>query len=822
MTETSGDRRRQVTIDELRAAAAAGDPAAQLDLADRHWFGDGVKRDPEAAYGWMRKAAEAGLAEAQSKVGFFLTYGFGVAPDPKGALRWFLKGLRGGYAKAGYNLGDAYWKGSHVTRSPRRAWFFFSKAVELGQEAAHYGLAALTYKGLGVPRDVPKSLDHLRRALRSGDTLAIVEVGRLFRCGDASPEDLAEAEARALTLHRPGDLDSLRPLFELRREATPLPPRPPSLDAVLAELDRRQAIGREPNPPELDEAGLAALREKAGAGDAESAYLLGRVLLCSARADHPAALEALLAAAEAGHAAAAFHAGTLLFQGWGVPQDEPRAVALLERAARAGNADAARFLGLAFDGHMGAPPRPSEEGLAWWREAARLGDRHACGYLERLATRELEPWDDLVGEQAVLLLRLFAVRGDQDAARSLARTLRRLGGRERVGEAAYWLRKASRRDPAAARLLGQLYGQELGGDLGDTTATAWLALAAEESGPGAPDGEAATTLAQAFLDGRGVPCDPALAILLTERAARVGFGPGARLRGEIAEDGLGVPPDAALATEWYRRAAELGDRTAMVRLAYRLFDGTAVAPDAREAFHWLERGVTAGETEGCSLLAVMLFRGEGTDPDPARARRLFVGAGDISRLPALFTSLEDEALRFRRVATEPRDLKRQAAEAAADPASISADAALEAGLLIWNGEGGLVVDEILAAELFRAAAEKGNALAAACLSHALRRAEDGEGEAEWLERAADAGLAGAKRHLAYRLVRKGRARYRDARILALLESAAEANDAVACHQVAQLLERSDAPDDGSRGARILELRRRAKEAGCWPEPPAPA
>ncbi len=672
------DRRR--SIEEVRAEAESGSAEAQLDLADRFMLGDGVERDPEAAYRWLRKAAEAGLAEAQSKVGFCLFYGHGAELDPRSGLRWFLKGLRGGYAKAGYNLGDAYWKGRHVARRPRRAWFFFSRAVALGQEDACYGLAALAYSGLGVPKDVPKSVEYLRRAVRSGAAEAMASMARLFRLGTVGLEELAEAEARALALHVPGDLDSLQALFLLRREATPRPPRPETLDAVLEELRRRQALDGEP-------------------------------------ADH-----------------------------------------------------------------------------------------HVRG-LEQIA---------------VPLLRLGAAGGDLEAVRTLARTLQELGGRKYTDEALYWLHGSSQRDPASARMLGQLYGQLLLTGPGDQRAAAWLALAAEESETKEPDGEATTTLAQCFLDGRGVPRDPALAILLTERAARKGFGPGARLRGEIAEDGLGVPPDAALATEWYRRSAELGDRTAMVRLAYRLFDGTAVAPDARQAVGWLEKGVAAGETEGCSLLAVMLFRGEGTAPEPARARRLFVEAGDISRLPALFTSLEDEALRFRRAATGPRNLKRQAEEAAADPASISADAALEAGLLIWNGEGGLVVDEDLAAELFRAAAEKGNAVAAACLSHALRRAEDAEGEAEWLERAAGAGLAGAMRHLAYRLARTGRARYGDARTLSLLESAAAANDAVACHQLAQILERSDAPDDGSRGARILELRRRAKEAGCWPEPPAPA
>ncbi|MBK6407055.1 MAG: sel1 repeat family protein [Holophagales bacterium] len=666
------------------------------------------------------------------------------------------------------------------------------------------------------------TVDEVRASAKAGDPGAIVEMGRFFRAGVASPEDFADAETRALAFYRPGDFDSLRVLLALRREACAIPPPPPCLDALNAELNRRQAIGREPHPPELDEAGLAALRERADSGDIEASYLLGRALILRDPSDKPEALAALLRAAEAGHVAAGFQAGTLLYHGWGVPRDVPRALTLLETSARTGNADAARFLALSYDGVGGNVPQDPEMAMQWWNEAARLGDRHAChvvgrnlyeegptpeersrglelieraaergfppacGFLGRLKAEECFPYEDLVEELAFPLLRLGAVRGDSEAARFLARKLHGLGGRERAEEALYWLHETSRRDGAAARLLGQLCGQGLEGERGDATATAWLALAAEEWGVGEPDADALTTLARCFLDGRGVPHDPAVAIQLTERAASLGFGPGARLRGEIAEDGLGVPRDAAQATAWYRRGAELGDGSSMSRFGTRLFDGHAVEPDARQAAAWLEKAVAEGAVEACHLLALMLFRGEGTDPDPVRAQRLLQEAARFERLPALFTSLEEEALRFRPAATRPRNLRDRTEELAADPGSLPATAALDAGILIWNGDVGLLLNDPLATELFRVAAGKGSALAAACLSYALQLAGDEEGEIEWLEKAADAGLAGAQRQLAYRLVDTGRAGRTDPRPLGLLEKAAGQGDPVAGDQLASL------------------------------------
>lgn len=847
MTKTHAETSDGDGIDRIRAAAEAGDPEAQLDLANRFHFGNGVERDPEAAYRWMRRAAEAGVAEAQSKVGYFLTCGVGVPADPKGAIRWFLKGARGGYAKAAYNLGDSFWKGRYTTRSPRRAWFFFSKAVELGEESGHYGLSALCYKGLGVPKDKEKALDHLRRALRGGSPEAIVEMGRLFRAGDAGPEDLAEAETRALALHRPGDLHSLDACFSLRRAGTPDPPVPPGLDAVNAELDRRQAIGREPDPPELDDAGLAALREKADTGDAEASYLVGRVLLRREHSRAPGALAALLRAADAGHAAAAFQAGTLLYHGWGVPQDVPRALALLESSADAGNADAARFLALAYDGFGGSVPKDPELAMRWWNEAARLGDRHACwfvgkllleedatpagparglelieyaaehgfpqacGYLGYLEAQESRLDEALLEERALPLLRLGAIRGDHDAARYLAKSLRELGGRGRLQEAVYWLRESARRDAASARMLGQFYWQGLGVPRSHATGTAWLALAREEG-----DQEAVVLLASAFLEGLGVPQDTAAAIHLAEPAAAAGNGMGARLLGSIYDDGPGILRDGARAVAWFQRGAELGDPPSMFFLANILFDGRGVEPDLARAVEWLARAAEADDADAAHLLALMTFRGEGTPPDTARARGTFLRAVVARHLPSLFTTVEEEALRYRPAAVRPRDLRDAIASMDAKPEALPASSALELGLLYWNADAGLSQDRRRAAELLHAAARKGNALAAACLSHVLRRAGDDE-ELEWLEKAARAELPGAQRHLAFRLVETGNATWGNARVLRLVERAADQGDGPACFWLVRLLDHADAPADTRRAERILALKRCAVEGGYPPE-----
>lgn len=656
----------------------------------------------------------------------------------------------------------------------------------------------------------------------------------------------AAAEAEALSLHRPGDPASLRALFALRREASPKPPPPPFLDELNAELDRRQAIGRDPDPRQPDEAGLANLGEKAEAGDADAGYFLGRVLL---RGEHPeenAALAALLRAAAAGHAAAAFHAGTLLFHGWGVPPDVPRALALLETSARAGNADAARFLGLAYDGFGGILPKDHDTALRWWYEAAHLGDSHgcwvvgqhllaqsgdrearergcelvvtasergfplACGFLGLVEADDFETDSDpeRFDENARPLLRLGAVRGDFKAARRLAECLWRLGGEERYEEAVYWLRSASRGDATAARLLADHYFSGCGIPRSDDAGTAWLALAAEQG-----DAMATARLAWSFLRGRGVPADPEAAVLLAERAAAAGCGRGALILGAMYDDGLGVPRDGVRAVAWFERAAELGEPEAMSLLANVLFDGRGVDPDPARAVELLKRSASPTDENANHLLALMLFRGEGVAPDPALARTYFLRAGDRRHLPSLFTTLDEEALRYRPAAAQRRDLRDAIAEMAADPEALAAAAALDLGLLYWNADAGLTEDEARAEELLRLAATKGSALAAACLSHVLRWKGDYDGEMDWLEEAARAGLPGAQSYLAVRLVQTGRATGDDDLTLHLLESAAGRGDVRACAAlVCRLGGLAETPDPVA-AERIRALKRCAREGG---------
>jgi TPR repeat protein len=92
--------------DQLQAAAAAGDPWAQLNLGAAYDHGLlGLPADAARAAAWYRQAAQHGLAEAQFNLAHCLATGHGVAADPATARHWMALAAAQGLADAQFLYG---------------------------------------------------------------------------------------------------------------------------------------------------------------------------------------------------------------------------------------------------------------------------------------------------------------------------------------------------------------------------------------------------------------------------------------------------------------------------------------------------------------------------------------------------------------------------------------------------------------------------------------------------------------------------------------------------------------------------------------------
>jgi TPR repeat protein len=87
-------------LDAVREAANQGDPAAQTLLAGALYRGEGVARDPAAAFAWFRRAAEQGEVSAQRALSVLYYNGEGTPQHLVEALKWALLAAAQGDAEA--------------------------------------------------------------------------------------------------------------------------------------------------------------------------------------------------------------------------------------------------------------------------------------------------------------------------------------------------------------------------------------------------------------------------------------------------------------------------------------------------------------------------------------------------------------------------------------------------------------------------------------------------------------------------------------------------------------------------------------------------
>ena len=175
----------------LRDAVAAGQPAAQYELAMRLFEGRGLPKDQPAAARWFERAASLGLAPAQYRLGSMYEKGIGVTRDPAAAKRWYLKAAQAGNARAAHNLAvmSAEPGGGEPNYPEAAKWF--RRAAELGVRDSQYNLAILYARGLGVEKDLGQSFLWFSLAAQQGDADAAKKRDEI--AGEMDPASLASA-----------------------------------------------------------------------------------------------------------------------------------------------------------------------------------------------------------------------------------------------------------------------------------------------------------------------------------------------------------------------------------------------------------------------------------------------------------------------------------------------------------------------------------------------------------------------------------------------------------------------------------------------------
>jgi localization factor PodJL len=156
----------------LRAAAMAGNPAADYEVAMRFAEGRGVAQNDEEAAHWLARAAEQGLAPAQFRLGGFYEKGLGVSRDLAKARDLYLAAAEQGNGEAMHNLAVLYAEGVDGSPDYSEAAAWFRKAADHGIEDSQYNLGILYARGIGVQRSDAESYKWFALAANRGDKQA--------------------------------------------------------------------------------------------------------------------------------------------------------------------------------------------------------------------------------------------------------------------------------------------------------------------------------------------------------------------------------------------------------------------------------------------------------------------------------------------------------------------------------------------------------------------------------------------------------------------------------------------------------------------------
>jgi len=156
----------------LRAAALAGEAAAEFEVATRFAEGRGVPPSNEQAAHWLERAAKQGLAPAQFHLGGLYEKGIGVKKDLAAARDLYVAAATKGNGKAMHNLAVLYAEGINGPADYRSAAQWFRKAADHGITDSQYNLAILYARGIGVEQNYAESYKWFLLAANQGDNEA--------------------------------------------------------------------------------------------------------------------------------------------------------------------------------------------------------------------------------------------------------------------------------------------------------------------------------------------------------------------------------------------------------------------------------------------------------------------------------------------------------------------------------------------------------------------------------------------------------------------------------------------------------------------------
>ena len=412
---------------------------------------------------------------------------------------------------------------------------------------------------------------------------------------------------------------------------------------------------------------LRLFQKAAGLGSADAQCRLGDLYRAGRRVgrDNAKALSLYMEASLQGSAEGTYRVGRSHLEGCGTPVDTAAAIPYLKNAAAQGVGDAAYQMAEMYNYGRGGVTAHSDTALAYYLAAHELGNGAASHVIGQALIAEGAP------DKAVEFFRIGAQNGDTDATLALALCLRDGTGVDAP-------------DPKTAyRLLEQV--------VADTA-----------------NADAYSLLGTACLMGIGCPRDEALGKAYLDTAADLGDAGSAYKLGICHLHGYGCHPDTAAAISWMEKAAD----NEIVSAINALGEIYLEQGEYKNAVLYFEKGVALGSLDSYCRLGLCYQEGMGVVLNSKKAYELYCYAAEHASnfgrrmvancyLNGIHVETDaSEALRWFALAADNGDML----------------AMYYCGLLLEEGDSGIVADPKKAREWYKKAAAAGYEPAQAALS----------------------------------------------------------------------------------------------------------
>ncbi len=146
-------------FDRLMKLAELGDSNAQARIAWMYRNGEGVEKNDQLAFQWMKKSAEKGDSTSQDNLGIFYRDGIGTEVNVSEAASWFKKSALQGDPQGQGNLGQAFITGNGVEKNYFLAYVWSGLSAKSGK--VEFAKSNLTQVGGALKPDDRAKADKL-------------------------------------------------------------------------------------------------------------------------------------------------------------------------------------------------------------------------------------------------------------------------------------------------------------------------------------------------------------------------------------------------------------------------------------------------------------------------------------------------------------------------------------------------------------------------------------------------------------------------------------------------------------------------------------